>query len=230
MIESGIDAYYLQAQRSFAELAGSLRDDEWATPVPCTPGWTARDVLSHVSGIPDDALAGRLDGVATEPWTASQVERNRAAGVAELLARWEEQSPAFAEAVASMGEIRPPIDCHSHEHDVRHALGRPGNRDSAIVHAAVASGMAGFGRQLVVELDDGQTLRAGGSTGPRVTLTGVSEFEVFRSRLGRRSAEQVRDYHWSGPDDLVAAVLADWFVFGPSDDDIVESAGAGRGG
>ena len=175
-----------------------------------------------MSGITDDALAGRLDGVASEPWTASQVERNRAASVEDLLARWHEQSPAFAAAVASMGEIRPPIDCHSHEHDVRHALGRPGNRDSAIVDEAVESAIAGFGHQLVVELSEGRTLRGAGGTGACVTLAGVSAFEVFRSRLGRRSAEQVRAYDWSGPDDLVSAVLDDWFIFGPSSHDIIE--------
>ena len=97
-----IERDYLFAQRSFATLAAGFSDDEWATPVPCCPGWTVRDVLSHVAGIPDDVLAGRLDGVATDPWTAAQVERNRDLAVADLLARWNDQTPGFAAAMQSM--------------------------------------------------------------------------------------------------------------------------------
>ncbi len=222
MIESAIDTYYIAAQRSFTELARTLTDDDWATPVPCTPEWTVRDVLSHVAGITDDALAGRLDGVTTEPWTAAQVARNRGAAVNDLLDRWAGQTPAFAAAIASMGEIRPPVDCHTHEHDVRHALDRPGNRDSSIVDAAVASAVQGYPVPIVIELSDGRTLSDGAGGGPPVTLDGVSTFEVFRSRLGRRSAAQVEEYDWSGPEDQIAAVLDAWFIFGPSPDDIVE--------
>ena len=90
------------------------------------PAWTARDVLSHVSGIPDDALAGRMEGAPGEAWTAAQVERNRDARVDELLDRWEQQASGFADVIESMGETRPPFDVHSHEHDLRQALGRPG--------------------------------------------------------------------------------------------------------
>ena len=64
---------YRWAVTSFLELAETFSADDWATPVPCTPAWTVRDVLSHVAGIPDDALNGRLDGVTTEPWTSTIV-------------------------------------------------------------------------------------------------------------------------------------------------------------
>ncbi len=226
VIETGIDIHYLAAQRSFVELARTLTEAEWTTPVACTPGWTARDVLSHVSGIPDDALAGRLDGVATAPWTASQVDRNREHSVEDLLARWDEQAPLFAEAIAGMGERRPPIDCHTHEHDVRHALGRPGNRDSGVVRAASAWLVREFGLPLTVHLHDGRVLHSEaegvGAAGEGVELTGVSGFELFRSRLGRRTPAQVAAYDWSGPADRRAAVLEAWFAFGPSETDIVE--------
>ena len=49
-----ISRLYLAAQRSFVELARTLSPDQWATPVPCTPGWCVRDVLSHVAGVTDD--------------------------------------------------------------------------------------------------------------------------------------------------------------------------------
>jgi hypothetical protein len=50
----------------------------------------------------------------------------------------------------------------------------------------------------------------------------VSVFELFRSRLGRRSREQVRDYDWTGGDADIDVVLERWFNFGPSPLPIVE--------
>jgi len=198
-----IEQHYLAAQRSFAALAREFSADEWATPVPCCPGWTVRDVLSHVAGIPDDVFAGRIDGVATVPWTAAQVERNRTLGVDELLARWDEQSVPFAALMQSIGQDRPPIDCHAHEHDVRHAVGRPGNRDSDIIVGAAGDVLA--------------ELREQG-----VELRGATPFEVFRSKLGRRSRSQIEDYEWVGEPAAVAAALDAWFEFGPAPQPVIE--------
>lgn len=227
MTRPSIEQQYLDAQRRFVGLARELSLRDWATPVPCCPGWTVRDVLSHVSGIPDDAMAGRLGGAATDPWTAAQVERNRGFSVDQLLERWDDQAPLFAAAIESSGETRPPIDCHSHEHDIRHALGRPGDRVNSIVqHAArrLVEPMTGpF--SLSIELSDGGAVtgsRPSADGGPTVTLRGVTSFEIFRSRLGRRTLGQVEAYDWSGPSDRIAAVMGDWFEFGPSDVVIVE--------
>jgi uncharacterized protein (TIGR03083 family) len=184
-------------------LARDLSADDWAAPVPCCPGWTVRDVLSHVAGIPDDVFAGRIDGVATDPWTAAQVERNRSLAVDDLLARWDEQSVPFAALMQQIEQDRPPIDCHAHEHDIRHALGRPGDRDSDIIVSAAA------------EMLD--KLREQG-----VELRGATPFEVFRSRLGRRSRSQLDDYDWVGEPDAVAAVRDAWFAFGPAEQPIIE--------
>jgi uncharacterized protein (TIGR03083 family) len=208
---------YLFAVDSFVEFARTLDEAEWATPVPCTPGWSVRDVLSHVAGLTDDALAGRMEGAPGEAWTAAQVERNRDVAVDDLLDRWSRQAPAFAEVIEQIGERRPPIDCHSHEHDIRHALGRPGERDNAII------AMPGFAVvdeapvRVVVELADGSIVTSGTeASASEVTLRGATAFELFRSRLGRRSREQVRAAGWVGTDGDIDAVLDRWFIFGPS--------------
>lgn len=216
---------YLLAQRSFAELARELTERQWTTRVPCCPGWDVRDVLSHVAGVPDDAVNGRLDGVASEAWTAAQVERNRDIPVDELLGRWNEQAPGFAAAIDEMEESRPPFDCHSHEHDCRHALALPGNRHSRIVEQAwprLIDGLSETGVRLTVELADGRSVTVGPPSGPGVTLRGPTAFEVFRSRLGRRSLGQVRSYGWDGADDDIDRVVASWFNFGPATHDIDE--------
>lgn len=218
-----IGVRYGEATRSFIQLARTLDDADWSVRVPCTPLWTVRDVLSHVAGIPDDGIAGRTDGAATEPWTASQVERNAAFTVEELLDRWEQQYELFGAAIEGMGEERPPFDCHSHEHDVRHALGRPGNRDSAIIDDAaprLLASLADVPVALTIHLDDGSMIETG-SGGPQVELN-TSRFEVFRSALGRRSREQVRGLDWSGDAAAIDLAVDGWFTFGPADGPIEE--------
>jgi uncharacterized protein (TIGR03083 family) len=220
-----IAARYVMAQASFAEFARTLSADDWATPTPCTPEWTVRDVLSHVAGIPDDALAGRMDGAPGDAWTAAQVERNASLSVAELLERWDAQTPGFADVLQQIGQGRPPFDCHTHEHDVRQALGRPGNRDSVIVEllALDLASIPDSPVALTVELADGRTVRSGPDDDTHsVTLSGVTPFELFRSRPGRRSREQVRAWNWTGADADIDAIIASWFFFGPSLDPIIE--------
>jgi len=225
MSERGIEVWYREAVESFIEFARTLSEEDWKVDVSCNPGWTVRDVLSHVSGIPDDGLAGRTDGAATEPWTASQVERNAHFTVEELLERWESQYAIFGQAIAAMGEYRPPFDCHAHEHDVRQALGRPGNRDSAIIDDAAAALITGFTDlpiALTVEFDDGAALDGGDPDADTTVRLATTRFEIFRSRLGRRTPGQLRSLDWSGDDAAIDQVVGAWFQFGPSEIEIVE--------
>ncbi len=217
-----IGGLYLAAYDSFVGFASTLTDDDWATAMQCTPGWTVRDVLSHVAGIPDDGLAGRMEGAPGEAWTAAQIERNRGFSVAELLDRWKTQAPEFAAAIEMMEETRPPFDCHSHEHDVRHAIGRPGNRDTIIIETAGGRLAGGFTTPFVVtiEFDDGRSTTSGGEGADGsggVTLRNVTPFDLFRSRLGRRTREQVRNFDWTGSDEDIDVVIDDWFRFGPAE-------------
>jgi hypothetical protein len=46
-------------------------------PAPATPAWRVRDVVAHMVGVADDVVSGRLDGIASDPWTGGQVERRR---------------------------------------------------------------------------------------------------------------------------------------------------------
>jgi uncharacterized protein (TIGR03083 family) len=220
-----IESRYLFAQRSYAEFARTLSADDWSRSVPCTPAWTVRDALSHVAGIPDDALAGRMDGAPGEAWTAAQIERNRSLPTDELLDRWDAQTPGFARAIQQMGQWRPPFDCHTHEHDIRQALGRPGDRRSPIIEAMALDlvELADCPVSLTVELADGRTVRSGPAhSAPEVVLSGISAFDAFRSRPGRRSRDQVRAWDWTGADADIDAVLDRWFFFGPSATPIIE--------
>jgi uncharacterized protein (TIGR03083 family) len=235
--ERSTSVLYRSAVADAIALFRSLDTDDWATPVPCTPAWTIRDVLSHVSGVADDITNGRVEGAASDPWTAAQVERYRHDDPADLLTRWNQQAPTVADLIEAIGEQRPVFDCCTHEHDVRHAIGRPGNRTSAVLDFAAGQliGTAAEAGILVALTDpvDPSDLRPSTPLDhpvdptPQerpepVTVSGLSRFELFRSRIGRRSRNQVAAYAWSGPDEAVEAAIDAWFVFGPSPTDIDE--------
>ena len=217
-----IRGLYLDAASTCIAFCLTIEDEDWSRPVPSTPDWTVHDLLAHVSGVPDDVLHGRVEGLATEPWTASQVERNRDTPADELLARWEVQAEPFADAIQTSGEIRPVFDCHCHEHDLRHALALPGNRDGALMTLATERYVSALDHPFAVsvEFSDGSVVRSAGAqddpTRPDVVLRGVTGFEVFRSRLGRRSRSQVEAYDWTGRPADVTATIDTWFGFGPS--------------
>ena len=60
-------------------------DEAGQRVVPACPRWTVRDVVAHLTGVCDDILAGRLDGVATDPWTDAQVARRAGRPVEDIL-------------------------------------------------------------------------------------------------------------------------------------------------
>lgn len=220
---AGIAAPYEFVASSFLDFVRDFSDDDWATHVPCTPEWNARQLLSHVTGLPDDILKGRVEGAATDPWTASQVERNAEFSVAELLERFEQQAPEVGRILEAIGESRPPFDCHTHEHDLRHAFGRPGNRDNIVISSVsnqAADSLAELPVALTIDFTDGAAISVGAS-GPEAAVS-LPRFEYARSRVGRRSAAQLAAYDWSGDPDGIAAAQQGWWVFGVADDDIVE--------
>jgi uncharacterized protein (TIGR03083 family) len=219
---TSIARLYRDAQASMVTLLESLADDEWATPVPCTPGWTVRDVLSHVAGVTDDIANGRVEGAATDPWTAAQVERWRDVEPATLIQQWNSQIDAVADLLEQFGEVRPPIDCWAHEQDVRHALGREARVPEDFADAVVSRfGAVPVGPPVTITFVDGTQASIAGEGDP-IELAGITQYEFARSRLGRRTREQVAGYDWSqAPSD---ELLSNWFAFGPSELPIVEAA------
>jgi uncharacterized protein (TIGR03083 family) len=217
---TSIARVYRDAQASMVRLLESLDADGWATTVPCTPSWTVRDVLSHVAGVTDDIANGRVEGAATDPWTAAQVDRWRDVAPALLIEQWNSQIAAVADLLEQLDEVRPAIDCFNHEHDVRHALGLDPSLPTEFLELMVAR-FAGVpvGPAVTITFADGATASIPGE-GDSLALTGITQYEFGRSRLGRRTREQVANYDWSQPpsDEL----LDNWFAFGPSELPIVE--------
>ena len=188
------------------ELAADLDDDAASTVVRACPQWTVKDVYAHMAGVPADILAGRLEGVATDPWTARQVAERAERSLKEICAELVEVGPAFDEVLTSFGDAMDPrlfIDQWSHEQDVRGTLQRPGGRDVPIV-GWIVNGLVGFPQESWGARGL-PTVRIVGSTGewllgdgaPALTLT-TSDFELARVLVGRRSRDEFLRMGWDG--------------------------------
>lgn len=128
-----IGEVYAAGRQRVTELVADLDAAAAATPVPACPDWSVGDVVAHLAGVCTDILAGNIEGVATDAWTAAQVEARRGRSIGELVAEWSEAGPqveAFAEHFPGRVGSQWVLDLTTHEHDIRGALGRPGARDS----------------------------------------------------------------------------------------------------
>ena len=182
-----------------------LVDDSVAErPVPATPAWQVHDVVAHLAGVMHDVSTGNLEGVTTDPWTAAQVERARGKSVAQVIDEWTSGATAFEQFLSSPDGAQAAaavIDVHAHETDLRSALGLAPELPDEVL---------GWLGSRMREDFDGRVATAGL---PGVTVD-ASDFELFRGRLGRRTAEQVCTFGWSADP---APYLDTFFLFGPTD-------------
>jgi len=218
-VMDGVGAHYRASRERLTDLLADLDAGDWSQPVPACPGWRVHDVVAHLVGVIEDAVAGRLDGPPDDSVTAAEVRRHRDDQPVDLLARWQELAPLF-EAVVTEREVWPAaFDALSHEHDIRGALGRPGFRDDASVQLAATRLIERLDVPAVVHAElEHATVSSPPADGPQLTLR-TTAFEVLRFRLGRRSRDQVLGLEWTqGPGDVVDAL----FVFGPRPDALVE--------
>lgn len=216
--ELDVGAVYAEGRDRVVGFLADLPTEQVTMTVPACPEWRVQDVLAHLSGSCADILAGRLDGVGTDPWTAAQVANRRDRDIGEIIAEWNENAPqveAIAKDFGPAGE-QWVFDFATHEQDLRGALATPGARDSdawriamefitTAFHATVAQ--RGLAPVRIVTADrewipDGVT--------PVETLT-VDPFELGRALTGRRSPDQVCAFEWST--DPEAYLVA--FEFGP---------------
>jgi hypothetical protein len=179
--------------------------------------------IAHLSGVVADALAGRMEGVTTDPWTQRQVDERADWPLDRIVDEWNGNAEVFE---AALGPSTPPpliIDITSHELDVRGALGDAGARQSdgvAFAVHAVLDGRTGSWPPDVpsVHLTCGHETWVLGPGEPAATLA-TGEFELVRWLLGRRSRRQVRALPWRGDP---GAAIDELTVFGPAGDDLVE--------
>jgi len=172
---------YIALRARVIDLLRSTPESSADIVVPCTPAWTVRQLAAHLVGVPEDILAGRMEGVASDAWTNAQVVLFGDLTLKELADMFELSAPQID---AILHNIPQPIisqfvmDAVTHEQDMRSALGVPGGRDSKAVEVGV-----GFFLNLL-EVSDPPLFDA-------LVQTPVSMWDVLRSLSGRRTVEQM---------------------------------------
>jgi uncharacterized protein (TIGR03083 family) len=222
---SEIADLYCEGRERLVALAADVDDDSAARPVPTCPGWTVRDVYAHLAGLCADVLAGRMEGVATDPWTARQVTERADRSLPEIVEEWSTTAPVFEDGLRAAENVdaRVVIDQWTHEQDIRGALRRPGAKDAPAAAFVVRKGLGGMGRgwadrglaPVRVVASSREWLLGEGE--PVATMQG-SDFTIARTMLGRRSRRQALAL-WDGDGEpFVDALL----VFHWADHDIDE--------
>jgi uncharacterized protein (TIGR03083 family) len=140
--------------RAFAELVGSLSEDDLRTPSRCA-GWSVADIIGHVVGMMVDITQGRLEGQGTAAVTKRQAQERAGRTVRELTDELAGASPVLCGFLASLPEEawdgpapnRPDFplsfaveaiwyDAYLHGDDIRDAIGLPSARGAGLSCAA----------------------------------------------------------------------------------------------
>jgi uncharacterized protein (TIGR03083 family) len=210
-----------QYQQTRERIVGLLADHDadWAAPVATCPGWSVRDVVTHLAAVAEDISAGTLTGPPTDEQTAAQVARFGGHDHDGILAAWSAAAERLDRIAADSGVAPPLADAVCHEHDVRHGLGKPGARESDAVRSASDQLLASLmtPRPMRVIVEDAEYVS--GPDGPAEVVLRTTRFEALRWRTGRRSRAQLAAMDWS---DDPAAVLDHLYLFGPARCDVGE--------
>ncbi len=172
---------YIALRARVIDLLRSTPESSGNIVVPCTPEWTIRQLAAHLVGVPEDVLAGRMQGVASDAWTQAQVVLFGHLTLKELADLFESSAPKIDAIIHNFPQpiiSQFVMDAVTHEQDMRSALGVPGGRDSKAVEVGV-----GFFLNLI-EVSDPPLFDV-------LVNTFASKWDVLRSLTGRRTVEQM---------------------------------------
>ena len=117
-----LSATYRASAGDFVHTVQALTPAQLAAPVPACPAWSVHDLLAHQAGASSDVVHRNLDGVATPPWTARQVEDRRQRSRSELVQEWQGNVDAVAPLCDVIPGPNPAWDVAVHLADLREAL------------------------------------------------------------------------------------------------------------
>ena len=179
---------YIEFRSRIVSLIREIPESQASLSVPLCPDWEVSSLISHIVGIPEDILAGRMEGVATDAWTQAHVDRHEGESLAQLADIFLSTAPEFDVVlphIPSPVNSQLVMDAITHEHDLRHAVGRAGAQNSAAVDVAL-----GFLLNMVYTIAPGRA--------QELSDSGVSRYELLRSLSGRRSIEQMNQLGLDG--------------------------------
>lgn len=186
---------YRRTRESVLELLAQTPESAATRVVPACPEWTVQQTVSHLVGVPEDLLAGRMEGITSDAWTNAQVQRHAGESLQELRAALEETIAPFdamLPAISSPSNSQLVMDALTHEIDLREALG---------LECEESSLPLSVGKAWLVDLIE----RRGPSAIAAVQSAECSDLELVRALTGRRSAAQMDDLGLPG-NQIVAAL------------------------
>jgi uncharacterized protein (TIGR03083 family) len=236
---------YETTRSSIVEL---VRDhpDEFDRSVPATPGWSARDVVSHLVGDVDCILRGDFPNeffrsfgdsdaiVDLNEWTQSHIRARSDRSLNEIIDEWDELTPAlisrmrgeteWADRVSPFADRAIVTDLGVHQQDLFGAFGLKRDRDAAPIKIGSSGYVAVMDMRLQSEGAGALAIEASGKRWvaggdePKATLR-TDRFELFRALSGRRSLDQLRGYDWEGdPEPL----LGYFYPYGLREEPLIE--------
>lgn len=236
---------YESTRSSIVELVRS-HEDELDRPVPATPGWCVRDIVSHLVGdvehmfrgdFPNEFFGAIGDAPAVarlNEWTNGHLEARKERSFDDIVAEWDDLTPTLVSMLRGEAEWPDGVpffadrvlvtDLGVHQQDLFGAFGVVREREGPTVRIGSSSYMAMLdirlkadGRgALAVETPDKSWL-AGGDQ-PSATLR-TDRFELFRALSGRRSLDQLRSYYWDGDPE---PFLSYFYPYGVREEPLVE--------
>jgi uncharacterized protein (TIGR03083 family) len=124
---------YEDTRGRIIELVRDLKGAAAATVVPACSEWSVHDLIAHLTGICSDILDGNVSGSATSGWTAAQVDKRRDVELEDILTEWDEAGSKIAAMLDDLPGWygrQMVADLTVHEHDLRGALDKAGERHS----------------------------------------------------------------------------------------------------
>ncbi|MEO5842571.1 MAG: maleylpyruvate isomerase family mycothiol-dependent enzyme [Acidimicrobiales bacterium] len=210
MTERDLVSQYRATRARIIDRVAVLDDADSRRSVPACPAWTIRDTLAHVTGIAADLGAGRLPGGDTQGWIDGHVAQRKEMPVDRVVDEW--RNAGVEGFIEKSGSGQLLLDVCAHEHDICHALGQVGDRESDAVHTCLSAmsellrkDLLAKGASAAVALSSrGQTWTIG--VGPVGLMLEAEPFELLRIFGSRRSERQMRALPWQNADGSPADV------------------------
>jgi uncharacterized protein (TIGR03083 family) len=199
-------ARYETLRQDLIAIVRGLSAADRERPVPATPAWSVRDVLGHVTGITEDLNHLNFDAPDPDAWTQAQVDRHRDEPLEQTIAAWDREAPTFERGLRELGYgigSHFVADLLIHLLDVRAALDLPIAADASAVWVALDF----YLEELDHDLADAHVGALAVETGAETRLVGPGDvaasvttepFEMLRACAGRRTADEIAAYQWSG--------------------------------
>lgn len=186
---------YRQTRRSVLALLAQIPASSADLIVPACPEWTVQQTAAHLVGVPEDLLAGRMEGVASDEWTNAQVQRHAGESLDELrraLDATVDPFDAMLPAIPHPANSQLVMDALTHEIDLREALGLP------IEESSLALSVAKGWLLNMIEHRDQELF-------DKLLAADYSDLDLVRSLTGRNSRSQMDELGFPGAQ-IVAAL------------------------